>query len=61
MAGSYPNIAILFLKKIIARNPENRITASQALMEQIFFKELYDEGESEILSTKVNRILNLKV
>ena len=61
MAGSIPNIAIAFLKKLIERNPENRLSAQEALTENIFFKEIYDEGESQILSRKFEKMFNVRV
>jgi serine/threonine protein kinase len=57
MAGSCATHFILFLKGLIEKNPENRFSAEQALAHNIFQREIYNEGESNILSTKFERIL----
>lgn len=57
MAGSCENYFIMFLKSLISTNPENRYSAQQALAHDIFTQEIYNEGESNILSSKFERIL----
>jgi len=44
-----------FLKMLIARKPENRLTVDQALEEEIFFEAILDEG-SGFLSTKLRSV-----
>ena len=52
MRGYIPDEALEFLKRLMRRQPVDRVTANEALSDPIFFKEVYDEG-SQILSNKL--------
>lgn len=57
MAGSCEDYFILFLKSLIERDPAKRCSAEEALSYEIFQKEIYNEVDSQILSSKFKKLL----
>lgn len=55
-----PFDVLAFLKKILVRHPSQRYSAKEALGDEIFFQEIYDEG-SKVLSLRMKKLLRPKM